>query len=615
MFVTFKKAMLRTGILAGLILIFACSVAFATEVPVSFELELDHYDFNGPDDVEVTIRLTNIGGVDWPEEVALETPDGNVVTHFNLAPGETAAWTGIWPVTSQQLESGYVAFSAVIPILYEDGDYFTERKYFSVQITYDPSSEETVPSDAWEFQTWTVPALPITKDLTPTFTREEIFLDNNQPLVLENGRDFSDGMAWIKPQEDKWLCIDKDGHVRFALEQNIVPVSDFSHGIAVLSGDMVVDKNGVILASPGENSYDQIITQVFKPSLFHGEGMESIKHSDQPEPWITNATIDGAVFALKHFDTFDMTETWAGILGYNGRWLCQPNSLLAEFLQTREGSWNSSNPTFEVHWLGEGWIRRTITSFESDCANHLYNIYTGRYYSLPDNVFDFENAKYVIGNLHDDAFTGDFYFSNVKNNHMLVYMDHRAIMYSYNPQQDEWSFQEVLPSDLLHRAGLLGDDLYFIDSQHEDVPFLGDEIEAFYGLDGQIQLDLSQYTFAEPPSFEAGYCLADLINDAGVRYLTIMDINGTFQFEPIKYTPYSYLSCGLLKLYLERETWMDSMTCIFLDIHGNQVGPRIQARQVYDFSDGFARIVYEGGYIAYMDTQGHFAFTEYALLH
>ena len=146
----------KTGYFAlalGLILALVCSFAFAedaaknTTKPIKVEMELSNNKFSGPEEITVSITVTNVGDGEMPSPVTLYYPSGKQVEEFGapvLAAGASKNWSGKWMVTQKELEAGKIAFT-VRYSYYESDDSDVLVKYaksFSRQIRYTGAAPE-----------------------------------------------------------------------------------------------------------------------------------------------------------------------------------------------------------------------------------------------------------------------------------------------------------------------------------------------------------------------------------------------------------------------------------------------------------------------------------------
>ncbi len=111
--------------------------------PINVTMALSKSEFTGPDDVTVTIKVSNVGDDSMPGPVYLNYPNGKPVTEFGdggavtLGIAGIRTWTGTWRVTQKQLEDGKIVFSVKYPVPTEDGtDVYYKTKTFNKAITY-----------------------------------------------------------------------------------------------------------------------------------------------------------------------------------------------------------------------------------------------------------------------------------------------------------------------------------------------------------------------------------------------------------------------------------------------------------------------------------------------
>ena len=446
---------------------------------------------------------------------------------------------------------------------------------------------------------WRVPVLPA-KEVSeePTYTNVGYPAALPVDTVFEDGRDFSDGKAWVKPVGGPWLCIDAGGNILFALRNSDEPASDFSCGIAVINGSTIINDQGVVLRRWSPDSYDGVITDVYHPT--NNRHNSTLLKNNGYEPY--NAVVDGVVFVKKSYNTFSLTEMRVGVIGYNGEWLCEPSARLAEFVHTFVAvGYGYGYDYEEVYYLGEGWIRATNADFDEDTKDYLYNIYTDTFYTLEAEIWN-TSLKRVVGNLRDEVL-----FTNVDDNKLIAFRDEDVTVYSYNPANDRWLFDTILEPNLLARTSLLGNDRFFVEySSGLPGAITGPNTyiheQAFFDVNGK-KLALVEYEFNTTPYFAEGYAVADINNYAGVRYLTIIDTSGNFMFEPIKYKDYGEFNSGFLRL--TDSNGYKNMVCTFIDVNGNKLGT-YTGQEIFDFSEGFARIIFEDGSVNYINSSGSY---------
>lgn len=152
-FLALLLCVLLAGIAAG---------AAADIKPISVKMELSTNTFTGPDDVTVSIRVSNVGDDDLPGSVYLYYPDGKAVTGFGdggaatLKIGGYETWQGTWHVTQRQLEAGKITFQVKYPVPDENGNINYKSEYYNKTIVYNGA----------------VPGLKVTRSFSSTMAQK-----------------------------------------------------------------------------------------------------------------------------------------------------------------------------------------------------------------------------------------------------------------------------------------------------------------------------------------------------------------------------------------------------------------------------------------------------------
>ena len=136
----------------GIVLVLVCvSAALAADDPIKVAMELSKTKFSGPETINVSITVTNVGDGDMPSPVTLYYPGGKKVEEFGsptLSVGASKRWTGTWTVTREQLEVGKISFQVRYSFYGgepdEDGEpkLKSMKKNFSKKITYTGADPE-----------------------------------------------------------------------------------------------------------------------------------------------------------------------------------------------------------------------------------------------------------------------------------------------------------------------------------------------------------------------------------------------------------------------------------------------------------------------------------------
>lgn len=136
-----------------------CFSASAAAGDPKVAMELSTTTFSAPQEIDVSIKISNVGDTDMPGPVTLYYPNGKQVEEFGsptLSVGASKSWTGKWNVTESQLESGKITFKMKYSIYNDAGELVNKTKNFSLKINY----------------TGAVASLEIKRTITPTIARK-----------------------------------------------------------------------------------------------------------------------------------------------------------------------------------------------------------------------------------------------------------------------------------------------------------------------------------------------------------------------------------------------------------------------------------------------------------
>ncbi|MGN0794772.1 MAG: hypothetical protein ACI4MG_09920 [Aristaeellaceae bacterium] len=137
---------------------FLCGAALAENNQLSVAMSLSKDRFTGPQEVTVTITVTNNSSTDMPGPVGLYDPNGNPLEAFGtprLAAGESKSWQGTWMVTEEQLTLGRITYGISYYVEDNAGVLIQKQSTFSSSIV---RAGET-------------PELRITRTISPTTAR------------------------------------------------------------------------------------------------------------------------------------------------------------------------------------------------------------------------------------------------------------------------------------------------------------------------------------------------------------------------------------------------------------------------------------------------------------
>ncbi len=123
------------------------SFAMAEEaVAPVLNMELSQYRFTGPQEVTVTICVTNPSDQETLGPMALYYPDGRIIEEFGtptLDAGESRTWEGTWAVTEEQLKQGRVIFAIQYVRKETDGSFSRQTQpYYAPVVWTEPKPQQ-----------------------------------------------------------------------------------------------------------------------------------------------------------------------------------------------------------------------------------------------------------------------------------------------------------------------------------------------------------------------------------------------------------------------------------------------------------------------------------------
>lgn len=122
------------------------TVSAEADVKPVLRMGLSKTRFTGPQDVVVTIIVTNPSEQEPLGPMALYWPDGRMIEEFGtptLAAGEKRTWEGTWFVTEEQLKQGRVIFAIQYTYLLSDGSIGRKTQPYYVSVTWEKKTSQT----------------------------------------------------------------------------------------------------------------------------------------------------------------------------------------------------------------------------------------------------------------------------------------------------------------------------------------------------------------------------------------------------------------------------------------------------------------------------------------
>lgn len=128
------------------VLVFGISLASAEAAdPIKATIQSSPEKVDGPQDLDINITITNVGG-EMSGPVVLISPDGKRVSDFGengavtLAEGSSKTYTGKWTLKQSDLEKGEIKYYITYPITLADGSSSTQNKFLAAKFEYSKAS-------------------------------------------------------------------------------------------------------------------------------------------------------------------------------------------------------------------------------------------------------------------------------------------------------------------------------------------------------------------------------------------------------------------------------------------------------------------------------------------
>ena len=398
---------------------------------------------------------------------------------------------------------------------------------------------------------------------------------NNSTKSIEkytDGRDFSDGVAWVRAEGGQWQCIDKTGKIMFKLESGGTPTTDFSNDLSLVKRSNrtieLINKKGETISSPKSGEYDEILE--FLPDI-------------------------GMIIVYKNSITLQATEDYSGIIDNNGNWLVRLryNENLVRTSTERNGVRNMIRNSSHI---GNGF-------FVS--GNRLYNIYSDTVEVIPTDVYNNRFYNTTPTNMKNGY---SLYYGKTKDGRYFGSGGTGEYFGSICSVNKEGEITAIIKNVYYHGhsdspvyVGNYNDGLFFYKNDYDGRVYNNNAewySVGFYDINGNLKIDLSYYDITNIPEFSDGYCLLLLKNPQGTKFYTIIDKNGREMFEPKllqrRNTP--VLSCGLV---IQNENGIYSI----INTSGTTVIDLGKVDSVSDYSEDVA-MVRSDGEVYYIDKTG-----------
>jgi len=394
------------------------------------------------------------------------------------------------------------------------------------------------------------------------------------PRTLYYAKDFSDGLAWVVVRHEgveRWAAINTTGEIQFFA--NAEPTTSFCNGVAMLSDNSVIDSRGNIVVDNNDPRFD------------------TITHLDSGFIWVQrrNDTLDGSVMEY-------------GILDSSGQWF---HELQADWRLTR---YSDNDP----------WGRRMGTSLWGDV---LFWYETGRIYLLDfmtlNTILRIEGRQ-IVSEWRDDYneilglrvvpdWQGQGVFASPEMRVLLIskdgsYEELPELFDGYVPPSDS----SPLYMSVTINAGWYGtisDGIFFFEGFEGS--FGGGMAGGFFDFRRNRLFEIPQIDNNFTPLFERDYSVIGLENPDGVRFVTIIDRQGNFQFEPIVASPVLGYARGETSRLSNGKAWVVDRdgNIVLLNTGGEIVVSLPADYSVRAFSEGFS-VISSGNRFHFIDVTG-----------
>lgn len=209
----------------------------------------------------------------------------------------------------------------------------------------------------------------------------------NLPYIRE-AHHYSDDVVWVKGifkndsgSEGRWVCCDKEGNIKFSLDGDSSPYTDFSNGISIIRGEedeYVVDKMGNIIWSAKKDGFAD-------GEENWGEGnIEDVKIC---EDYLYSYGFFGYPIVTFYIESYELIGKAYGVLDNKGDWRISPGLNLPFDTSVASGIYKGG-------------------------ADELYNILTDELAKYSDDTLDKWKEDYFFS-IHDGlVFRSDDYDIN-----------------------------------------------------------------------------------------------------------------------------------------------------------------------------------------------------------
>lgn len=403
----------------------------------------------------------------------------------------------------------------------------------------------------------------VTKDETPDNVEEESINESVDEQIADVGSEvadneeanyieadianlssdvqaFSYGKGWyLDNSSEEWKCIDTEGNILFSLPYGYEPGGEFVQNLCLRHREGYKD---VIIDENGNTVLTDICPTENSDILLLCENKGIINI------WIRTIK-----------DTFDGHTEMLQVIDENG-------TILNEYTPVGGYSFGAINTPGHSSLLNRGDGMFTYGWL-------VFNTNNNTCFITDEDVLNFDNGYGIVSDYYTTKEIIDL------NGNVICNYDSSAHLGKYS------------------------EGVYFVGYYEEKFAY-GQYIDtyrgAFYNIEGQIELDISQYSLDSFYNFfKDGYCYMRIINDHGIEFSAVMDRNGQFLFEPVKDVKSVYISEGLAVMNIKGDSIQ------IYDLEQKTVNTLENLKEVGAFHNGWATFKTSSDEEGFLDPYGN----------
>lgn len=395
---------------------------------------------------------------------------------------------------------------------------------------------------------------------------------------------FEGGIGWIQYMDGGEMytaAVELDGHVLFEIPGPVWYVSAFEDGAAyaVISDNATYYPN----ASPTVGCYEQVAPAVFHEEIYDLSGQ--LLYST--DPTYDAATLgdnhiicagDASYVILRHVADLEYDSWQLGVIDKNGEILydfAEYEEVDKSLLPTWNGKYHGTSrlPNMYGAGYGNGNDGDQGDGFSRYIGEGVYYLTSGSsevLYKPAMNIAVESSGKKLLGECYGgkvlSTWNGNYYVQDIINDSF-----EHAI-----PLQSNLNYEDIGPGRIFRYDHFMTEGLYYHD-------------HAYYDIEMNRAIEIEQYTSLKMDGsiFNEGFALIFLVGKDGNTYVTVINDEGTIQFEPFRADRTSgRISDGYFVARTDTE-------CAVYDVMGDYVRhlcSATEAEYIRDISGGYVTI-------------------------